>query len=246
MARLGDPAEGMLRNEIEEQVRGWSATLEAAAAPDQATAHLPAEIHPYIAVSREAGAGGSQVIKHVATSLEFDIIDREMLDYLAERYQLPRDMLELVDEKVANWLTEAFGMWLAHRMVSQSDYYMLLGRFVLMAAHNTSAIFAGRGIQFILPREKGLTVRIVAPVERRIERMMKRLQLSRGEAERYVTKRDAGRRESVRRNFRQDVTNPLLYDLVINTENIAYDEAAQIIVRQWRERFGSPLPKTPR
>ena len=232
-----------LPEEAERQIARWARGLriDEGAEPERIAAQLREKIHPYIAISRQAGAGGYEVVSRVGKTLELDVIDRELLDYLAERYKLPRDMLEIVDEKACNWLVEAFGMWLATRMVSQSDYLLLLGRFVLMAGSQTSAVFVGRGVQFILPREKGLAVRIVAPLERRIERIMERQQLSRHDAKRYATKRDAGSQHFVQRHFHHDLADSLLHDLVINTENIGRDDAAEIIIDQWRRRFADQL-----
>ena len=64
-------------------------------------------------VSREAGAGGSAVIERAAQLLQLATIDRELLDYLAEHYRLPRDMLDVCDERTCNWLVESVGIWLS-------------------------------------------------------------------------------------------------------------------------------------
>lgn len=233
-------AEVRLREEAERQIKTWSKELERVRhiPPEVATAQLPGVIHPCLTVSREAGAGGSAIIQRVAELLGLATIDRELLDYLAEQFRLPRDMLEVCDERTCNWLVEVLGMWLSHRMVSETDYIMLLGQFVLMSARKSSVIFAGRGVQLILPREKALAVRIVAPLERRIQCIMSQNRFSRYEAQRHVAKRDAGRREFVKRHFHQDPSDPHLYDLVINTELLGTEAAAEMIVNLWHRRFG--------
>ena len=43
-----------------------------------------------------------------------------------------------------------------------------------MAARHASSVFVGRGVQFLLPCEVGLTIRIVAPLNQRIDRVMHR------------------------------------------------------------------------
>ena len=166
------------------------------------------------------------------------IIDRELLNYLADHCSLPRDMLEVCDEKTSNWLVEALGIWLSHRIVSESDYLMLLGRFVLMSARKSSVVFAGRGVQLILPRERGLAASIVAPWNGEIQCIMERNGVTWQEAERHVAKRDAGRREFVRRHFHEDPSDSHLYDLVINTDMIDTAGSAEIIVNEWLRRFG--------
>jgi cytidylate kinase len=228
-------------SEVGEQLRQWSRSLQAeiGVEPDEAVARLYEKIHPCVTFSREAGAGATLVAKRIGEILQFETVDRQLLDQLAERFRVPRDMLEIVDERVSNWVTEAVGMWLAHRMLSQSEYMELLGRFVLMSASSASLVFVGRGVQFILPREKCLAIRVVAPLEQRISRIMSVFQLSRDEAKRYASERDASRGEFVRRKFRCDVADAHLYDLVINTEHVDVESAVDIIIGQWRKRFGA-------
>ncbi len=223
----------------EQQVQQWSVGLDAIEGldADGSSTLLEQEIKPFIAVSHEIGSGAPQVIELIKEKLPFNVVDQAILDYLADRYKLSREMLEIVDEKVCHWLVEAVGIWLSQRMISQSDYISLLARFVLMAAQSANAIFLGRGVRFILPREKGLAIRIVAPLEQRIERIMSVQQLSKREAKQYASKRDTEQRQFIQHHYRSDISDPHQYDLVINTEHISLDEAARTIIRLWRKRF---------
>jgi cytidylate kinase len=90
-----------------------------------------------------------------------------------------------------------------------------------------------------LPRECGLAVRIIAPLERRIERVMTRDGLDRMAAADHVRQTDLGRRDFARQHFRRDVADPQLYDLVINTAHLSPDAAAALIVEGFRQRFAS-------
>src|SRR5262245_2625419 len=77
---------------------------------------------PYIAVSRQAGAGGGRIARLVAEQLGWEVLDKELLDFMAERYRVPRDLLEFVDEATANWMHETFGSWLDRQVVTQDAY----------------------------------------------------------------------------------------------------------------------------
>ena len=229
----------MTQNLAEQQFRQWSGglssvnDLESESSPEL----LEQSIKPFITISRETGAGAPTIIQQLNQTLRIGVVDRQILEYLAERYKLPRDMLERVDEKVCNWLVEAVGIWLSKRLISQTDYIALLARFVFMAARDASAIFVGRGIQFILPPEKGLAVRIIAPFEQRVARIMEEQQLKSREAGRYATARDNEQRNFVRHHYHQDIADSHLYDLVINTQDIALEDAANVINRLWSQRF---------
>ena len=66
---------------------------------------------------------------------------------------------------------------------------------------------------------------------------MNEQQLSQREAKRNVTKRDTEQRQFIRHHYRCDISDPVQYDVVINTENIALDDTAEIIKLLWHKRF---------
>jgi len=224
----------------EQQMRQWALGLEVKERiENQPTVdQLPAEIHPYIAVSREAGAGGAEIATRVGRELDWEVLNRELLSYMAERYKLPRDMLDCVDETTWNWMLEVFGKWINRRVVTQSEYIVHLARLVLMAARHSSKVFVGRGAQFLLPRDRGLTIYVIAPVKMRIKRILEVRHCSENEAKQFVRETDRGRRDFVQTYFNRNVDDEHVYDLVINREHIDLDAAAQLIVDQCRKRFG--------
>ena len=223
----------------EQRMRSWAIGLEVRdrLEHDQAVVRLPSEIRPYLAVSRETGAGGAEVARRVADKLGWQLVDRDVLNYMADRYQLPKDMLQFVDERTSNWVHEVFGKWLDSHLVTQSEYVGHLGRIVLMAARHSSSVFVGRGAQFLLPRGMGITIRLVAPLQQRIERIMQVRQLSHEKAKKYVADTDAGRRDFVQQYFHHDVADACLYDLVINGKNLDFDEMAELVVSHCHRRL---------
>jgi cytidylate kinase len=234
------PRDRALSQAAERQMRSWALQLESQQSLHRQKAASPLQkvIHPFVAISREAGADGGRLARLVAEKLGWKAFDRELLDYMAEHFNLPRITLEFVDETVSSWFHEMFGTWLDEQMVSQAEYVSRLGRVVLLAAQHESTVFVGRGAQYILPRERGLVVRIIAPRKMRIDRLVERRQCSRQEAERYADEIDAGRVGFVRRYFHKDPVDPHQYDLMINLERTSLDEAAELLAAECRRRFG--------
>jgi cytidylate kinase len=113
-----------------------------------------------------------------------------------------------------------------------------LGTVVLLAAQHESTVFVGRGAQFVLPREAGLSVRVIAPRKQRIQRIVERRQCTQQEADKFIDESDNGRAEFVRRYFHRDVADPQLYDLVINLERTSRDAAAELILSDYKLCFG--------
>jgi cytidylate kinase len=224
-------------------MRNWAIGLQThqrlveQGASSVATAASP--VRPYIAISREAGAGAIEIAELVSARTGWNVLDRELINHLADDNHWSQIAVEWVDERGTSWFHESFGKWVDPDLVSQSEYVSRLTHMAVLAAHNESMIFVGRGVQFILPPEAGLTVRVIAPKPWRIERAMAKYSCGSREAEKIINELDAGRAEFVRRYFRRDVADPHLYDLVINLQHTSRESAAELIVESCRSRFES-------
>lgn len=190
----------------------------------------PDDTGPFISISREAGAGGVSIARLVGKQLGWDVLDKELLDFINQRYGMPRDMLDVVDETRANWFHDVIGTFIDRRIVSHDSYVVHLERIIYLAALHGNVVFVGRGAQCVLPRNNGLAVRIVAPKRKRVDAMMERKSLTRPEATRFVDQLEKGRNEFCRRHFHHDVMDPLEYDLVLNTDRLSTEAAAELIV----------------
>ncbi|MFO0948203.1 MAG: cytidylate kinase family protein [Planctomycetota bacterium] len=71
-------------------------------------ANVPRKPQFAVTISREAGLDGAALGEEIASRLGWEMLDRQLLDYMAQKYKLPRDMLEFVDETSANWLYDYF------------------------------------------------------------------------------------------------------------------------------------------
>jgi cytidylate kinase len=221
---------GNVTDAAERQMQRWLHTQKGQenVAPAPSTGKL-AGIGPYLTISRESGAGGSRIARLVGETIGWEVLDRELLECLAERYHTSPALLELVDETTSNWITEIFGNWINPASVSQMQYVFRLSRVILMAASGGKVIFVGRGAQFLLPHDRGLSARLVAPLKYRVQQIMERRHLSFEEARNYVEKTDAGRQDFVRQYFHHDVPDPHLFDLVVNVEKLGPERAAHLI-----------------
>jgi cytidylate kinase len=220
-------------------MRKWALRLESQGEYAQPPAvESPRQlIHPYIAVSRETGVDAAGIGQAVATRLGWKVLDSELLDYIAEHYGMSRLALEYVDERAATWFHETFGKWLDEQLVSQAEYVSRLGTTMLLAAQHESTVFVGRGAQFVLPREAGYAIRLIAPRKQRIQRIIAARHCGQQEAESFVDESDRGRAEFVRRYFQRDVADPHNYDLVINLDRTPREAAAELICSGYTQSF---------
>ncbi len=230
----GLSASRVMSDAAERQMRLWALDMQTKQRLVDEDAHVtvPQLIQPYIAISRECGVNAPNLAQSVATKCGWQLMDRELLDHLAEHEHLSRLALEFVDERTVSWFHEMFGKWLERQLVSQAEYVSRLGRLVLLAAQHESSVFVGRGIQFMLPRNLGLAVRLIAPLKQRVDHVMEHHSCSRCEAEQLMADTDNNRAQFVRRYFQQDIADPHLYDLVLNLGHVSREEAVSLIATQ--------------
>ena len=229
-----------LEQAAERQMKIWAQgqTIQERFARLQNVEAAERTVQPYVAISRECGASGSLIAAGLARALGWENLDRELLERVAEKYNLSRDRIEFADERAYNLLHEFLGKWVDGKLVCQTEFVNRVGKVIVMAALDKSAIFVGRGAQFFLPHDKGVSVRVVAPHRQRVKRIMELKQLDHAHAVRHVDDVDRGRRDFVKHSFSHDIGDPCLYDLIINTGRTSTDEAVAMIADLAHRRFG--------
>ena len=106
----------------ERQMRAWELIQRAAeeSARPRLEEQLQSKLGSFIVISGEAGAGGSELALDVGQQLGWEVLDKNLLDCIAQRYHLSRPMLELVDETTCNWAYDILGAFACSRASSLS------------------------------------------------------------------------------------------------------------------------------
>jgi cytidylate kinase len=123
-------------------------------------------------------------------------------------------------------------------VIPHEKYVVQVSRLIQVLSRAGSAVFVGRGAQFVLPRSQTFAVRIVAPEMYRAKRVQQRRNISLPEALDSIRRTDGGRRKFIQRFFRQDISDPHLYDLVINAARLGAAGAADQITYAVRHAAG--------
>jgi cytidylate kinase len=112
------------------------------------------------------------------------------------------------------------------------DYLELVTSVILECATQGQAMIVGRGGQMILRGRPGvLHVQVVARFETRVYNIIQRESVKWREAAHRVRQSDEQRAGYMRRFYNADWLDSGLYDLVINTDQIPCDVAADIIIQ---------------
>lgn len=181
-----------------------------------------------ITVSRQAECDGEEVISLVAERTGLRVADRAILERIAQREGLPIAHLALFDEVVPGPIESLIAEW--QTSVSHALYVRRLASTLLLLEREDDVLIIGRGAAFVLTDPGTLHVRIAAPMPCRVARLMARQETSASAAERILRRSDEVRARFIRQAFRADIDSPLHYDLTINTAELPFQDAADVIV----------------
>lgn len=226
---------------IDRQLRRWE--MERGLRQTQpASEPLGPPDHPVITVSRERGSGGSHVAELVAKRFGYTLLHHDILDRMCRSSGIHRSILEALDEHTRSQVAIWCDAMLGQRYTDADDYVRLLIETIGTVAALGGVVVVGRGSNFIVGPDRGLHVRIVAPRERRIRRLMEHEHFSEHDASLEVTLRDRQREEFIRKVYGKSIADPHAYDLVINTGAIRCRAAAHLVESAAHEKFAQ-LPR---
>lgn len=211
---------------VERQMRNWERARSQ-------RLHVPAsrrpEVADFIVISREVGAGASEVASFLAGRLNWPKFDKEILRAMTGDDTTRHRVYESMDERDLEWWEEALRPILEPDFV-RNDYFRRLVKTTLSLARQGSAVFLGRGIDFMLPPELGFRVRIVAPLAMRVERFATRHGMSIEKARKIVPRIDRERAEFVENHFHARVDDATRCDMTLKTEHFSPVQAADAIM----------------
>jgi cytidylate kinase len=183
-----------------------------------------------IAVSREAGTYGAAIAREVADRLGWPVYDCELIQRIADDLGVRRTLLDSVDERQVGWVKECVANFLSVPEVSESTYFRKLVETLLSLAAHGECVIVGRGATVALPLATTLRVRVVAPIEYRIEAVQREHAISVKAATKQVETKDRERNGFVTRHFQIEPTNPAHYDLVLNAARFSTKECADFVI----------------
>lgn len=196
-------------------------------------------LRPFITVAREPGSGGAPIAKAVAEKINFEFIDEQIIDQIANSTQKRKAIIKAVDEKSRTKIEDIIHSTLNTEYIDDMTYISELVRVILAHAYQGSAVILGRGANFITPFAAGLHVNIVAPYDVRVQRAMDYEGHNLAKAKKVIAKVEKERKDFVKQYFRKDLMSPMVYDLTINTACWRVKEARDIIIKAFYKKFPS-------
>jgi cytidylate kinase len=193
---------------------------------------------PYLLISREKGAGGSAVGHLVGKRLGWQVFDNEIVDAIAQKARVRRELVESLDERDRENIHDVVDELLHPQPMETSGYLANLHQILLTLGHQGDVVIVGRGAQFVLPSQFGLRVRLVAPLDVRVQRIASGDNLSLKAARAAVQKSDRERATLTRRHFGQNVADPANQDVIINSAELTVESATEIVLTALQRKLG--------
>ncbi|MEJ2070154.1 MAG: cytidylate kinase family protein [Syntrophobacterales bacterium] len=193
-----------------------------------------------LTISREYGSGGWEIGRRVAERLGYQFVDKERVFQDLERAGAQWGRLARELDEVCPTLWERHD-WQYRGYVAQTEAVFL------DYAEADNAVLIGRGGSFLLQEVPfSLRVRLVAPLEVRLERIMAREGLDREVAARLITQMDGDRACYVKANYGSDWDLEQVYDLTLNTGTFTFEQVEDVLGHglEDKDRLATPEAKT--
>ena len=199
-----------------------------------------------ITISREVGSGGRTVGRKLAKKLGVRFCDKQLIRELVNMFGLNEGEIERIKGKKQNWLEDLFSrispefgseMFIPRGVeeppvVTSNEIFENEKQIIRSIAEESSCVIAGRSGFFILKDHPNkLDVFIHASRQKRIERVMRRPELTEKKAEEVIDYVDKARDNYIQKfagTSRYDLRN---YDLVLNMDYMTEDEAVECILK---------------
>lgn len=204
---------------------------------------------PFLTISRETCAGATSLGHHLVPLLDEQVgeagrswmfFDNDLITQALTRYHLPERLAAYLPEdrlsETQSLIGELVGLhpslWELEHKISDA---------IVQLAQLGCVILTGRGSN-VLTRHipGGFHLRLVASVDERIRRYMELQRCGADTARQALSDSDRAKQRYVQANFQQDPTDPHGYDLVINTDHLSTEQAAQLVLQVMRSRVPHP------
>lgn len=201
-----------------------------------------------ITISRELGSCGDQVAELLCEQLGYCRVDKDLLLHIAQEAGVDIDTVlekergvtqraRLVSGEMTSLYRKQASAFEKKTALDDQTYEQVVRETMERFARAGNAIIVGRGGQMVLSGwPTALHVRLYAPVEVRVQRLMEREHLSQAEAEYRIAQSDEQKRQYIRHwHNNADWRNPKYYHLTIDTARISLEAVVQIIVLAARD-----------
>ncbi len=194
-----------------------------------------------VCISHATGAGGEEVGRLVAEQLGFLYVDDDIIARAAAKGEISpaevadeerrRSLVSRLLEALADGSSEVGGSVVVQGLDRDAVRALIRETIERTAARGNAVIVAHAASHVVEPGDESLRVLVTASPSTRSERLGAAEALEPEKAARAVKDSDAGRRDYLKRFYGIDEELPTHYDLVVNTDVLTVERAADLVSR---------------
>jgi cytidylate kinase len=178
---------------------------------------------PVIALTQEMGSLAKDVALQLAAELKLDLMRHEVVDHVAQKMEMPQSAIRRLREGKAGFIERL--------TTDTSSLALYTSEQVFEIANRGNVVLRGWGATCLLrPVPHVPCIRVTRSLRKRIEWLMGDLETDDAEfAEAEIRRSDEAHAARMHRQFGVTWGDPLLYDLVLNTDRISVEGCVQQI-----------------
>lgn len=193
---------------------------------------------PVIAMTREMGSKGRDVALKLAEELGLDLMQHQLVEHIADKMH----MREATVNRFLEGKSGMFERW----GVNEKNLSLYTTEEILELAMKGNVLIRGWGATYVLRSvPHALCVRICASRANRARVLMERIGLEDQDlATKEIERNDAEHYRTMHGLFNVDWQDPLLYDLVLNTDRLSVEACSSVIKHTLADRMFQETPES--
>ena len=190
-----------------------------------------------VSISREFCSGGHAIGEYIAKAMGLGLVDRNMLDEIAQRKNIRIEYLEKYDEKPRNLILSrrvgAFSNSIED-IIAEMQFEYLRDK----ASSGESFVVVGRCADSVLGSRKCLIpIFVMGAEEDKIAEACRRFGIGREEAVSKMRRHDRTRKQYHNRYSENKWGDSRYYDICINSSKLGIEKTAVLLTEYIRERM---------
>ena len=194
---------------------------------------------PLIAMTREMGSLGKDVAAGIAARTNRKVVYHEIIEPIANKMRLRKSHVE-------RFLDGKSGIWERLTTDKTSLSIFTADETLRFLRDGSTGVIRGWGAAHLLKNiPHVIRVRVCAPLETRIKRMMERLATdSRETVEKEILLSEEAHSAITKRHFDVNWRDPELYDVVLCTERLSVEECVEEVESLMRKKCFQETPES--
>lgn len=206
-----------------------------------------------ITIARGFGSGGKQIGLELSKRLDIPCYESQILAMASNYSGINKDLFFQVDEKLRGYHmikrlmkshnSDDIVAPTERSFVSDVNLYNIQAKIIRELGKNQSCIIIGKCANHILKDyDNVVSVYIEAPRADCVRAVTERLGVTEEEAHKMIYQTDKYRADYYKYYTGGEIwTNPVLYDMTLNSARIGYDKCVELIVEYLKIKYGKDI-----